>query len=91
MNPTTFRAAAEAATASVPFDGDRLLAGVYRKRAHRTRRRRAAAALPVAAALAVGAVTVPSVLEPDTAPTAVASWEFAQVPAGSEPLATVAG
>lgn len=91
MNPTAFRVAADAATADIPFEADRLLAGVYRKRHQRNRRRRVVAALPVAAALAIGAVTIPSIMDPSTAPAALAAYEFSQAPANAEPVVEFQG
>lgn len=88
MNPDQFRLAAEAATAHVTLDADRLLSGVYRKHARGVRRRRALATVPLVAALAVGGATLPSVLGPSMTAPALAAYDFGEVRAGTTPVAT---
>lgn len=88
MNPDQFRLAAEAATAHVTLDADRVLDGVYRKHARGVRRRRALATVPLVAALAVGGATLPSILGPSMTTPALAAYDFGEVRAGTTPMAT---
>lgn len=87
----TFHAAAVAETAALDFDADTTLRGVYATHRRRTRLRRFAVGAPVAAALAIGGVTLPSVLAPGTSSTAVAAYAFAAAPTGAAPVAEVDG
>ncbi|WP_407342175.1 hypothetical protein [Pengzhenrongella phosphoraccumulans] len=91
MNGTQFRSVADAATTAIPFDAQSVIDGVYAKNRTRTRGRRVLLGLPVAALLAVGGVTLPSIVSPDLAPTAVAAYQFATVPADAAVVAEVDG
>jgi hypothetical protein len=91
MNGKDFHAAADAATTTIPFDARSVIDGVYAKNRSRTRNRRVLVGLPVAALLAVGGATVPSIVSPDSVPTAVAAYRFATVPADARVLAEVDG
>jgi hypothetical protein len=87
----TFHTAAVAETAALDFDADTVLRGVYATHRRRTRLRRLAVGAPVAAALAIGGVTLPSVISPGASSTAVAAYAFAAAPAGAAPVTEVDG
>ncbi|WP_298461294.1 hypothetical protein [uncultured Cellulomonas sp.] len=91
MNGDEFRKAADAATASIVFDSRAVLDGVYAKNRRRTRGRRTMAAVPIAAALAVGGVTLPSIISPSSSETAVAAYRFDTTPADAPVVAEVDG
>ncbi|MHA7133251.1 hypothetical protein [Oerskovia turbata] len=92
MNSTDFERAAAAATHDVPFDATATLAAVRTSHRRHARTRRVLLGVPVAAVLAVGAVTIPSIVAPSvTTSTATAAYRFEQAPADVPVLATVDG
>lgn len=92
MNSTDFERAAASATHDVPFDAAATLTAVRASRRRHTRVRRIAVGLPVAAVLAVGAVTIPSIVAPSmTTSTATAAYRFDEAPAGVPVVATLDG
>jgi hypothetical protein len=92
MNSTDFERAAASATHDLPFDATTTLAAVRAAHRRHTRTRRVLIGLPVAAALAAGAVTIPSIVAPTTTTsTATAAYRFEQAPAHAPALATLDG
>lgn len=91
MNGDDFHRAAGAATASVPFDAATTLSSVYVTHRRRTRNRRLGVGVPVAVALAVGGVTVPTIVSPRSGDTALAAYEFATAAPGAATLVVVDG
>lgn len=87
MNDQDFQRAARSATATLTLDTAATLDRVYDTHRRRTRQRRALVGVPVAAALAVGGVLLPSVVSPD----GVSAYAFDAAPSGAPVAAVVDG